>query len=483
MIGGLTKTTSRFAVAAAAGMFMGGMALTPAQAADLGGDCCADLEERVAELEATTVRKGNRKVSLKISGQVNRSLLIWDDGDESDIYSVDNNASGTRVRLTGSATIRPGWSAGYYIEWQMQTATTSAVNQFNAAAGGGDDAGSGFTLRHAVWYVKSDKLGKLWVGQHSMATDNLIYMILGGSSIAQGGFDVGLVGGGFRLARSNVSGNPGHQFGTISALVGTETWGRYLPSFDAGNRDDIVRYDSPDILGCVISAAWGDDDDWDVAARCKKELNSVKILLGIGYIEHTSGETEVTAFFSPTAGGGTTLASVNGIHGNNDFIVSGSILHDPTGLFIHGTYTEREFDCATTLVGAIQLPGIVRNANCGLEDSEHFYIQAGISRRWNDLGKTIIYGDWRHADDANVGAIGTNFDGNNATVSDSEADAYGFGVVQKVDNAAMEFYFDYKHFEADVQTCNGIVGGGCTTFTNQQIDDFDRVNVGARIKF
>jgi hypothetical protein len=34
---------------------------TPIQAADLGGDCCADLEERVAELEATTASKGNSK--------------------------------------------------------------------------------------------------------------------------------------------------------------------------------------------------------------------------------------------------------------------------------------------------------------------------------------------------------------------------------------------------------------------------------------
>ena len=89
-IGALMKTTSRFAVAAAAGLFVGGIALTPAQAADLGGDCCADLEERVAELEATTVSKGNRKVSLKISGQVTKALLIWDDGDESDAYVVDN---------------------------------------------------------------------------------------------------------------------------------------------------------------------------------------------------------------------------------------------------------------------------------------------------------------------------------------------------------------------------------------------------------
>ena len=84
----------------------------------------------------------------------------------------------------------------------------------------------------------------------------------------------------------------------------------------SGNRDDIVRYDSPDILGCVISASWGDDDDWDVAARCKKELNSVKILFGIGYIEHTSGETEpATAALNVAAGfvapgGGVSIASV-----------------------------------------------------------------------------------------------------------------------------------------------------------------------------
>ena len=56
MIGGLMKRTSLFAIAAVAATAFG----ASAQAADLGGDCCADLEERVAELEATTARKGNR---------------------------------------------------------------------------------------------------------------------------------------------------------------------------------------------------------------------------------------------------------------------------------------------------------------------------------------------------------------------------------------------------------------------------------------
>src|SRR5450631_4448221 len=81
MFGGLTKTSSRIAIGAALGMTLGGFAMSshPAKAADLGGDCCADLEERVAELEATTVRKGNKKVSVTLSGWVTESMNWWDD--------------------------------------------------------------------------------------------------------------------------------------------------------------------------------------------------------------------------------------------------------------------------------------------------------------------------------------------------------------------------------------------------------------------
>src|SRR5436190_21624904 len=91
MIGGLSNTSSRLALVAAAGLLMGGVAMPSAKAADLGGDCCADLKERVAELEATTARKGNRKMSLTITGQVHRIVLGWDDGHSSRIYyGLDN---------------------------------------------------------------------------------------------------------------------------------------------------------------------------------------------------------------------------------------------------------------------------------------------------------------------------------------------------------------------------------------------------------
>ncbi len=77
---------------------MGSFAHEPVKAADLGGDCCADLEERVAELEATTVRKGNKKVSIILYGDVNHQVLFWDDGIETNAY-----VGITLIRLHASA--------------------------------------------------------------------------------------------------------------------------------------------------------------------------------------------------------------------------------------------------------------------------------------------------------------------------------------------------------------------------------------------
>lgn len=120
MIGGLMKRGGIVAIAATASIFT-----APAFAADLGGDCCADLEERVAELEATTARKGNRKVSLTVSGQVNELVYWWDDGVESNVYVGTSGFSSSRFRFRGDAKINADWSAGYYIEIETVSAQVS----------------------------------------------------------------------------------------------------------------------------------------------------------------------------------------------------------------------------------------------------------------------------------------------------------------------------------------------------------------------
>ena len=87
----------------AAGVIAGGFA-TNASAADLGGNCCADLEERIAELEATTARKGNRKVSLTVSGWVGQQVMFWDDGREKNTYVTDLGTTlASHVKFTGQA--------------------------------------------------------------------------------------------------------------------------------------------------------------------------------------------------------------------------------------------------------------------------------------------------------------------------------------------------------------------------------------------
>jgi predicted porin len=103
----------------------------PARAADLGGDCCANLEERVTELEATTARKGNKKVSVILYGKINWALEWWNDGHERNMYSVDNYMESSRFGLKGSAKINDNWSAGYRFEAEPREAASSQLNQFD----------------------------------------------------------------------------------------------------------------------------------------------------------------------------------------------------------------------------------------------------------------------------------------------------------------------------------------------------------------
>ncbi len=127
MTGGLKMSGARLALLAASGLLVMGTAT--AQAADLGGNCCADLEERIAELEATTARKGNRKVSLTISGWVNEAVFAWDDGVESNVYVGTNSLEQDRIKFAGEAKIVDGWSAGYMIELGINGDPSSGFSQ------------------------------------------------------------------------------------------------------------------------------------------------------------------------------------------------------------------------------------------------------------------------------------------------------------------------------------------------------------------
>ena len=126
----------------AAGLLVGGLSAGSASAADLGGNCCADLEERIAELEATTARKGNRKVTLTISGWVGEQVMWWDNDNPNPLYDESNTYVGglgstlsSHFKFTGQATITPGWYAGYVIHVEVYGSENLLMTNQNVATG------------------------------------------------------------------------------------------------------------------------------------------------------------------------------------------------------------------------------------------------------------------------------------------------------------------------------------------------------------
>jgi hypothetical protein len=90
------------------------------------------LDERIAELESTAARKGNRKVSLTVSGYINEALLYWNDGKRSDIYQGTNDAARSRFRFVGDAKIDKEWSAGYLLEIGVRSNRLNRTDQLHA---------------------------------------------------------------------------------------------------------------------------------------------------------------------------------------------------------------------------------------------------------------------------------------------------------------------------------------------------------------
>jgi hypothetical protein len=405
---------------AALGLAIGGA--SQASAADLGGDCCADLEERIAELEATTARKGNRKVSLEVSGQVNQAVMYWDDGNESNVYVGDNDNSGTRFRFQGKAKISPDWSAGYLLEIGAVAAPTSKTNQIN------DDAGDSISVRQSKWWLESKQLGRISVGQGSTATDDIILADVEGAGPA-GYSDITTIGGAFFVNNA-----------TLSGL----TYADFAPGLDTARRNS-VRYDSPTVAGFKVVAAWGEDDFWDVALWWSGKLgDQIKYAGGIGYLE---------ASCTP---GQSSCETINTSPDYSEWKGSASFLHEPTGLFLSGAYVHREYD------------------TLGLADMDYWYLRGGIvAKGLVPLGKTVFFGEYANADDGVTGRAGASLGLAGGAIVSSDLDVWGIGITQHIDAAAMELYVMYRNTQADAATAT----------TVGDFDDFNMVMTGARIKF
>ncbi|CAN1721748.1 Porin [Hyphomicrobium sp. 1Nfss2.1] len=475
----------------AAGLLAGGLSAGSASAADLGGNCCADLEERIAELEATTARKGNRKVSLTISGWVGEQVMWWDDGGEQNVYVTGLGSTlASHFKFTGQATISPGWSAGYVIHVEAMDSDSLTINQYsqhNPSALQPNNLSSGaysVQLLQSYWFLKSDHLGKIGVGLQSSASDNAAILVDGSGSLVPANwvmFDYN----GFALRNSSTGALTGfnwQQFGGFCYGGG----GAGGDCFGAPR--DSVRYDSPTFAGFSFSAAWGEDDFWDVAARYSGEFNGFKIAAAAAY-------TQFSQDFFTEPGLANTGTSI-GVYDNIAAIVPTSsqydnrwvdyfqlgayVEHVPTGLWLYGAYGHIDPNGVTAGVNFTDDAGVVVDSFLGgnsRASGDTYYIKGGLRERWTPLGHTVLYGEYEKFSNANPDLFV------DAGISAS-TQLWGLGVVQEIDAAAMSLWLSYRHVSADISgvgcdngNAEDIGLGGCS------VDDFQYIKGGALINF
>jgi predicted porin len=409
------------------------VASVPASAADLGGDCCADLEERIAELEATTARKGNRKVSLTVSGWVNQAVFFWDDGVESNQYVGTNALEQDRVRFVGEAKIVDGWSAGYNIELGLLGADSKSFSQDS------DGNANSVGMRKAYWFLKSKSYGKVAVGQEGTAT----YHLLDDADFTLTRNVSDYEAAGVAMAKFKIRSNG--QF--VNGLLWTDLLRGVNNSSPGQNgRRNIVRYDTPEIAGFVGTASWGEDDMWGMGLTYKGELGDFKIVGKVGYEESTDSNT------SPCNTSAAELSC-------SWWGAAATVMHTPTGIYVYGGFGEQEDDSEKKLNPA------------AVEDDTAWYLQVGLERKYIHLGKTNIFGEVRE-DDAGSNlakfSTGTNF------VKSSDIEFWAAGIVQNIEAADMSLYLVYRHAEGSFLDSANV---------RRSLDDFDMVISGAKINF
>lgn len=460
MFGGVGKA-GWATILVAGGLMLG--ASVSAQAADLGGDCCSDLEERIAELEATAARKGNRKVSLEVSGHMNQAVMWWDDGVESNLYNVTNDNSRTRFRFKGKAKIDKDWSAGYLLEIGVRTANSKRVNQNDDEAGAAD---VGLDIRHSSWFIESKTYGTITVGRTGMATEGITELNLTATADIAKYSDVEDTGLGMLLRA---------QSGALSAIPWYHLIGRGGDQPGEGDRQDAIRYDTPTFAGFYASVGYGEDDFWDASLRYKGEHHGVKIVAGFGYGEITDYGTSSTdiGVVCPANFG------VNGVDNDtarcSQWGGSISAIHEESGLFINAAAGELKDDLIDTDAAYNGLA----------DDSSTFWaVQAGIEKKFHALGKTTIWGQYYQYDggaNKHVAVNGSPFDtlAGTAILNSTELDVWGAGIAQGIDAAAMTLYLSYRHSEADLT----LQQSGTNNLATVSPEDLDVIMSGAIIKF
>ncbi len=359
------------------------------------------------------IQSGNSRVKVSIYGQVNRAIRFANTGDETEITSVDNDGSSSRIGVRAVGKANPNLTIGalHELEWQENRRSgTSETDEGTNATGN-----SRIRARHVDLWLDHKDIGQLWMGHGSIAGDAAGLFEMTGVSFVYGfgganGTDGVKADASVKVAKQN--GGDDDEMTTMD--VRGKARG-FRPFNFYGARENRIMYVTPSLMGARFRASYGENKSWSVGLRyagAPAGVKDFKILFAAGYRQNPDGHAATKAIVdlsapdaNPNDTSITTLVAAKAMKDKSAWAVSGGVKHS-SGFNVSASYdTDGE------------------ESNTGLQHSQ-WGVSLGWSGKVNDAGGTSIGLGYNSSKDG----------------LDASAKQYWAAIVQKIDAAAADVY-------------------------------------------
>ncbi|MBU3031050.1 porin [Paracoccus sp. XHP0099] len=248
-------------------------------------------QEKTSGIQPLEWVSGN--TTIRIYGQIDEGALSFDDGEKTTNYGlVGNKNSSSRLGLRTLTALDSGWDMTGNFEFEYVPHGSTAVDQTDPDEADYDLRKT--NIRKMELAFSSDRYGKFWLGQGSMASDGSAKSDLSGTTVIASAAVADIGGGLFRM-----------DDGVLSDISTSDAYSDY----NGLGRKMRVRYDSPSFNGFRIMTSFGQDvlaekdgNYYDIAAHYQGDLEAFDLEGGLAYSRKQAEDIDILS------------GSVSGLH-------------------------------------------------------------------------------------------------------------------------------------------------------------------------
>lgn len=379
------------------------------------------LERRPNLTDKEAVTDGTPdKVSLKISGEINKAALWADNGRNSHIQYVDNDNRYTQVDMTATAKWNEDTTVGGTVAMKINPNSSNSTDIRNT-----DTGNENVSVYKSEVFVDNKRFGMIQLGRGQMASDATMEATdFSGTDVVAIGASVYEMAGGINFVNKNAAngkfnlstnGVNGNGTSTTPVLVNS-----IFADVDGAAEQDRVTYHTPEFMGFKLGAGHayrasnGDrtgNDLWDVALKYAGEFFGHKFAAQVAYV-HDNTSPQVADNLV------TGYDQVNGS--------AGVLFSNGLNLFVSGSHRNWDFSQA--------------------RDAHSWQIKPGYRHKFFECGHTNFALDYAHFENFTIDASAP------ARIKDKyKGDSWGAFIVQDFDRIATQVYLGYRHYDPKVK--------------------------------